>query len=176
MDVSDKAVAAAVRDIQSLRRGTAVDQIILPATGQKTPIHHLRPLNRTASRPTKLNYFEAVRTYPDPMAAALYDTLSGLDDHKQQLLVELKLLLFHDRVGAWSEAQHGRLLKVVDFLKHRVPLIIFQGDVGTGKTTLAESIGDPLSRHVGDGRPTPVHLLKLTTQVREAALSVKCRS
>ncbi|MXW64537.1 MAG: AAA family ATPase [Bacteroidetes bacterium SB0662_bin_6] len=170
VDISDKAIDTVVRDIQNLRRGTTVDQIILHATSPKAHIHHLRPMTDPAFQTTRLNHFEVVREYPDSSAAALYNDLSGLDEHKKQLLVELELLLFHDRVSAWSKAQHDRLLKVVNSLKHRVPLIIFQGDVGTGKTALAECIGDALSHHVENNRPTPVHLLKLTTQVRGSGL------
>ena len=170
MGISDKAIDAVVHDIQNLRRGTSVDQIILHATSPKTPIHNLQPMTDPAFRRTALNHFEVVREYPDLLAAALYNDLSGLDEHKAQLLIELELLLFHDRVSVWSKAQHDCLLKVVDSLKHRVPLIIFQGDVGTGKTALAECIGDTLSHHVGNRRPTPVHLLKLTTQVRGSGL------
>ncbi len=45
-----------------------------------------------------------------------------------------------------------------------MPLILLEGDVGTGKTVLAETVGDALARHIGDG--AHVHLLKINTQVR----------
>src|SRR5207249_6254602 len=49
-----------------------------------------------------------------------------------------------------------------------VPLILFEGDVGTGKTALAETIGDALARKAGG--KSHVHLLKINTQIRGTGL------
>lgn len=86
----------------------------------------------------------------------------GLDDHKRRLLVELELLLYPERVEAWSRKHHKTVIRLCELLKHRVPLVLLEGDVGCGKTALVETVGDPLARHT----KSKVHLLKVNTQVR----------
>ena len=167
----DDAITAAVRDLQNLRRGQAIDRIDVPATVPPATIHPLQSMRPRATPPPapRLQHFAAVRTYPDPSARAIYDGLVGLDDHKLSLLDELELLLYPDRVRAWGERHHGTGLRVVDTLAHRVPLVVFHGDVGTGKTALAESVGDALVERVGRGRSS-AHLLKMSTAVRGQGL------
>src|SRR4029450_8627176 len=47
----------------------------------------------------------------------------------------------------WSERHHqGRVIAAVTQFEERPPLLVFAGDVGTGKSTLAESFGDPIAR------------------------------
>lgn len=113
-----------------------------------------------------IRFFEAERTYPDPDAKAWYDRLVGLDQHKRQLLLELELLLYPDRLAEWSRKHHGTLLRACQILAKRVPLILLEGDVGCGKTALAETVGDPLAQKLGG----KVHLLKVNTQVRGSGM------
>lgn len=112
-------------------------------------------------------FFELEQNYPSEAARAWYEGLVGLDEHKRRLLVELELLLFPSRLARWSEAHHGTVLRACALYQNRVPLILMHGDVGTGKTALAETIGDALVRHVGGAR---AHLLKVNTQVRGTGL------
>lgn len=119
--------------------------------------------------PAAIKFFEAERVFPDADAKAWYDRLVGLDGHKEQLLVELEMLLFPEQVEAWSKKHHGgKVLRLLELFHNRVPLILFEGDVGTGKTALAETVGDALARRIGHGKK--VHLLKLNTQVRGTGL------
>src|SRR5260370_15162100 len=75
------------------------------------------------------------------------------------------MLLYPERLKEWSKRYHGgQVLRICDLYRNRVPLILFEGDVGTGKTALAETIGDALARQIGEGRQ--VHMLKINTQVR----------
>lgn len=112
-------------------------------------------------------FFELERRYPDPRAQDWYASLVGLDDHKERLLVELELLLYPERLEAWSRAHHhGVVLEACLRGRNRVPLLLLSGDVGTGKTALAETVGDALARRVGGA----VCLLKLNTQVRGTGL------
>lgn len=116
--------------------------------------------------PTKtspnVRYFESERTFPNAHARAWYDRLVGLDSQKRELLLELELLLYPDRLAAWSRAQHGSELQVCEVMASRAPLILLEGDVGCGKTVLAETVGDALAQQTN----TRVHLLKVNTQVR----------
>src|SRR5260370_42125064 len=74
------------------------------------------------------------------------------------------MLLYPERLEQWSKRYHGgQVLRICELYGNRVPLILLEGDVGTGKTALAETIGDALARQVGNSRQ--VHMLKNNTQV-----------
>ena len=107
-------------------------------------------------------FFETERVYPNADARAWYDRLVGIDDHKQRLLLELELLLYPDRLTKWSRKHHGKEILACQMMANRAPLVLLEGDVGCGKTVLAETIGDPLTEKAGG----KVHLLKINTQVR----------
>jgi AAA+ superfamily predicted ATPase len=62
----------------------------------------------------------------------------------------------------WSVRHHGEGENLTAALADRYPLVIFHGDVGTGKTVTAESMADALSRQLR----TDGFLLKLSTRVR----------
>jgi AAA+ superfamily predicted ATPase len=94
----------------------------------------------------KIGIFEEVREYPDPAAARRFASLVGLDEMKELLLKEARLLLDPDSLTVWSVNHHRKKLKIVDFFRDRPPLFIFAGDVGTGKTILAETFGDAVAR------------------------------
>lgn len=92
--------------------------------------------------------FEEILDLPDPTAQRRYHSLVGLDDTKARLSAEGELLLYPDRLTDWAARHHGAQLRVVNSFLERPPLIIFGGDVGTGKTTLAETFGHELAnRH-----------------------------
>jgi AAA+ superfamily predicted ATPase len=107
-------------------------------------------------------FFEAERIYPEPAARAWYDRLVGLDQHKRQLLLELELLLYPDRLIDWSLRHHGCEIVACRIMAARAPLVLLEGDVGCGKTALAVTVGDPLAQRAGG----TIHLLKVNTQVR----------
>jgi AAA+ superfamily predicted ATPase len=121
------------------------------------------------TRPQVQQFFEVERVYPDETARTLYENLIGLDEHKKRLLVELEMLLYPQRLAVWSRKHHqGRVLHLCEQLRNRTPLILLEGDVGTGKTALAETIGDALARQIGS--KAKVHLLKINSQVRGTGL------
>jgi AAA+ superfamily predicted ATPase len=91
--------------------------------------------------------FEEVLELPDPAAQRRYIRLVGLDHVKDRLGKEAALLLNPKLLRDWSERHHdGRVIAAITQFEERPPLIVFAGDVGTGKTTLAESFGDPIAR------------------------------
>jgi AAA+ superfamily predicted ATPase len=49
----------------------------------------------------------------------------------------------------WAEKHHAGADLLLDTVLHRPPLVILAGDVGSGKTELAESIGDAVARQEG---------------------------
>jgi AAA+ superfamily predicted ATPase len=126
------------------------------ATGRK-------PMQTRKAQGGAIQFFELEREYPNDDAREWYDRLVGLDDHKRRLLVELELLLYPERVEAWSRKHHRGVIRLCGLLRQRVPLVLLEGDVGCGKTALAETVGDRLARRTGGQK---VHLLKVNTQVR----------
>jgi AAA+ superfamily predicted ATPase len=91
--------------------------------------------------------FDAV----DPLGAddrvlSRYENLIGLDEVKQRLLKESELLINSGALERWSEKHHGQRIAAVDAFAERRPLFLFAGDVGTGKTELAETFGEALGR------------------------------
>lgn len=90
--------------------------------------------------------FEPAQEFPDPEAQRRLGRLVGLDDHRQRLEKGLRLILDVHALEKWSKRHHGKRLAVADYFRHRPPLFLLAGDVGTGKTALAETIGDPIAR------------------------------
>lgn len=112
--------------------------------------------------------FEPEKHFPEAEALALYDRLAGIDEQKAVLINELTLATNPARVEAWSRKHHAIVKStLLTAYRQRVPLIVLQGDVGTGKTALAESVGAALVR---DGIYADVRLLKITGQVRGQGL------
>src|SRR6266576_2577801 len=99
----------------------------------------------------KVGIFEEVREFPDSNAARRFASLVGLDEMKDRLLKEARLLLDPESLAAWSTKHHDRKIKIIDFFRDRPPLFIFAGDIGTGKTILAETFGDAVAREAGIG-------------------------
>ena len=92
--------------------------------------------------------FDDVRSLPDPSAARRFAALVGLDTTKRHLLKEARLLLDPLALEAWAERHHRSKPQILGVFRDRPPLFIFAGDVGTGKTALAESFGDPIAREM----------------------------
>ena len=87
-----------------------------------------------------------MREFPDPGAARRYAALVGLDEVKERLQKESRLLLDPESLAAWSTKHHGKKTAIINLFRDRPPLFIFEGDVGTGKTALAETFGDMVAR------------------------------
>jgi AAA+ superfamily predicted ATPase len=111
---------------------------------------------------SKVGIFEEVREYPDTAAARRFAALVGLDEMKERLLKEARLLLDPESLTAWSTKHHRQKIKIIDFFRDRPPLFIFAGDVGTGKTLLAETFGDAVAREAGIG--VTLHVLSLNAR------------
>lgn len=90
--------------------------------------------------------FSEILNFPDPDAQQRYAALVGVDEVKQRLVSEALMLLDNHRVNAWSEHHYGSVIRAVKELSMRPPLIILAGDVGTGKTELAETFVDAVAR------------------------------
>lgn len=98
----------------------------------------------TTGRP---DLFEPAQEFPDPDAQRRLASLVGLDDHRARLEKGLRLVLDPHAVDKWSKRHHDKRLAIAGYFRHRPPLFLLAGDVGTGKTALAETIGDRVARH-----------------------------
>ena len=99
-----------------------------------------------ATRPDFDELFESRITYPDFEAHERLESLVGLDDHKARLGKILGLLINPTRIEAWVETHHPDAIVVLNWVLKRPPLVVLAGDVGCGKSELAESIGDAVAR------------------------------
>jgi hypothetical protein len=95
------------------------------------------------------NVFEPAQKLPSPDVLERYERLVGLEEFQQILIKEATLLLAPDRLEKWSRDHHnGAVIGAVKVFSERLPLFIFAGDVGTGKTELAETFGDSVARRL----------------------------
>jgi AAA+ superfamily predicted ATPase len=113
------------------------------------------------------NVFEAVDSFPNAEALIVYQGLVGLDEEKSQLVKESSVLLNRSLLDDWSKQNHKRVIPLVDFFKKRAPLFIFAGDVGTGKTTLAETFGAAISDRE---KNMSINLYRLSLNARGSGL------
>lgn len=93
--------------------------------------------------------FERRMSYPHPSARERLDRLVGLDGHKEKLTKVLALLVNPGGLRRWGERHHPGAALLLDTVLHRPPLVILAGDIGSGKTELAETIGDAVGRQEG---------------------------
>jgi AAA+ superfamily predicted ATPase len=90
--------------------------------------------------------FGKILEYPDARAGRRFDALVGIDDVKVRLVNEAAVLIDPTVLQKWSERHYRSQIGAVGAVQERTPLFVLAGDVGTGKTELAESIGDPIAR------------------------------
>lgn len=106
--------------------------------------------------------FAAIVSLPDDAYSSAYDRLIGLDHIKEQLLRDSTAVMKPQSLTDWSEREYGCRLPAVDVLQSLSPMFIFAGDVGTGKTALAESFGSRLAEQLD----IAVQLYRLSFSVR----------
>lgn len=90
--------------------------------------------------------FGHVQEFPDPDSGTRFSALVGLDDVKRRLVNEAAVLLKPEVLDEWATTYHRGPVNAVHAVRERVPLIVLAGDVGTGKTELAETVGHPISQ------------------------------
>lgn len=99
-----------------------------------------------STKPTLDELFERPITYPDFEPQARLARLVGLDEHKTRLTKILGLLVNPAGLEAWGQRHHPDAAALLDTVLRRPPLVVLAGDVGSGKTELAETIGDAVAR------------------------------
>jgi AAA+ superfamily predicted ATPase len=106
--------------------------------------------------------FASRRELPDEALRAQGERLVGFARRFERLSKQMRLLSDSDGVQRWAGRHHRGGAGLLATLGDRYPLIVFHGDVGTGKTATAEAAADAIARSLdADG-----FLLKLSTRVR----------
>jgi len=100
---------------------------------------------------------------PDEKIGNRQKTLLGFDARFAKVHDLLRLLLHIDELSIWSQKHHGQKLPICDLVAEHYPLVIFHGDVGTGKTATAECIANRL---VAESSTEDSVLFKLSNRVR----------
>lgn len=90
--------------------------------------------------------FERRIMYPDFEPQQRLAQLIGLDEQKSRLSKILGLLVNPVGIADWLKCHHPEAASLLDTVLRRPPLVILAGDVGSGKTELAETIGDAVAR------------------------------
>lgn len=109
-----------------------------------------------------VNVFELELELPDMRLTDLAKRLVGFETRYAKLKKHLQLLMDLEGLEAWSKKQYGKHISLLDALADRYPLVVFHGDVGTGKTAMAETIANTMSRDL----KKDATLFKLSTRVR----------
>lgn len=100
-------------------------------------------------KPKPEELFEQAIIYPDIEIQERLNKLVGLETQKVRMIKLLGLLVNPIGLNEWVNKYHSKANKVVDIVLRRPPLIILAGDVGSGKTELACTIGDAVARQEG---------------------------
>ncbi|MBK8116043.1 MAG: AAA family ATPase [Candidatus Accumulibacter sp.] len=90
--------------------------------------------------------FERRIAYPDFSLHERLARLVGLDEQKVRLTKILSLLVNPASLEEWSRKHHSGADQLLNIVLRRPPLVVLAGDVGSGKTELAETIGDAVAR------------------------------
>ena len=106
--------------------------------------------------------FSDVEEFPNDRAQERYDGLLGIDAIKSHLVAEARVLLDPAIVEEWSRKAHGKVIPAVNEVKDRTPLVVLAGDVGSGKTELAETVGNTIAHELD----VPVYLYPLSLSAR----------
>jgi AAA+ superfamily predicted ATPase len=92
------------------------------------------------------NLFERTLTLPDADARDRLSHLVGMDDKIRRLSNVLSVLINPAGLKQWLAEYHPDGDHLLAAALRRPPLVILAGDVGSGKTELAETIGDRVAR------------------------------
>lgn len=106
--------------------------------------------------------FEKVLTYPDFEYQERLNMLVGLDNQKLRLIKIIGLLVNPSRIEEWANKYHKGSKKALNYVLRRPPLLVLEGDVGSGKSELAITIGDAVARQ----EKIDIQLLPLSLSTR----------
>jgi AAA+ superfamily predicted ATPase len=86
--------------------------------------------------------------HPDKKAGAIFENLIGIDRQKKELVATVTFLFDKERITKWLKNHHRDGLSFVDRVISEMPLVIMSGEVGCGKSALANSVGTPIAKEL----------------------------
>ncbi len=90
--------------------------------------------------------------------------LLGFDSRYSRIHKQLQLLLRNDEIESWSKKHYSKqVVPLCGLISEQYPLVVFHGDVGTGKTATAECVANRIVREAGSEDSL---LFKLSNRVR----------
>lgn len=107
--------------------------------------------------------FDSAIELPEVQLTEREKFLLGFAGRYERIQNQLQLLLNQGQLSEWSKVHHKSVLPICKLVADQYPLVIFHGDVGTGKTATAECIAN---RIVRDSRAEDSVLFKLSNRVR----------
>ncbi|MER9819164.1 ATP-binding protein [Mesorhizobium sp. M0129] len=116
---------------------------------------------------SQTSIFDSETPLPDEGLAHRERTLLGFDVRYARVHDQLRLLLNLGQLASWNKRHHGGLLALCDLVAEQYPLAIFHGDVGTGKTAMAECMANRL---VIEANSEDSVLFKLSNRVRGSGM------
>jgi AAA+ superfamily predicted ATPase len=111
--------------------------------------------------------FDSETPLPNDALSKRQQTLLGFEERYVRVHDQLRLLLNVGGLGEWNRKHHGGKLAICELVAEQYPLVIFHGDVGTGKTAMAECIANRL---VTEAKSEDSILFKLSNRVRGSGM------
>jgi SpoVK/Ycf46/Vps4 family AAA+-type ATPase len=115
--------------------------------------------------PQRSSVFDTMAALPDANLTSKALTLIGFGGRYARVHDRLQLLLRLADLPGWSQKHHRQVVPLCGLIAEQYPLIIFHGDVGTGKSATAEGIANQLVAEAG-GAAQDSTLYKLSNRVR----------
>jgi SpoVK/Ycf46/Vps4 family AAA+-type ATPase len=112
---------------------------------------------------TQQSAFDSKTILSDITLTVRESSLLGFEQRYARINEQLRLLLNLPDLAVWSKQFHKTKLPLVDLVSEQYPLVIFHGDIGTGKTATAECIANRLAR---ESRCEDPLLFRLSNRVR----------
>lgn len=112
---------------------------------------------------SQIDIFDSETVVPDAALAHRGATLLGFEQRYARVHDQLRLLLSAGQLSEWSKRHHSRALAICDLVADQYPLVVFHGDVGTGKTAMAECIANRL---LTEARSEDAIIFRLSNRVR----------
>lgn len=112
--------------------------------------------------------FDVRTILPDTNLTIKETDLMGFEARYERLRGRLRLLMHGNELEEWSHKYHGVEARICRFVSEGYPLVLFHGDVGTGKTETAECIANRLVKDDAKAglKVEDSELFKLSTRVR----------
>ena len=112
---------------------------------------------------TQMTALENKTILPDLALNEKEPSLLGFEAKYARVNAQLRLILNMPDLVQWSKKFYKTKLPVCDLVSEQYPLVIFHGDVGTGKTATAECVANRLARESKCEDPL---LFRLSNRVR----------